>query len=145
MNNSFRRVVLALTALVALFVGVWAAAFPAAFYSSFPGLGLHWISEDGAFNEHLIRDVGGLYLALATTTIAAMFSTSATPARMIGLGWTVFNTLHLAYHVTHLDGSTVDRIGNVVSLSIVLVLGVLLLLPARAQSVSSEINQERNK
>lgn len=131
MNSKFRRVLLGLSVALALYVGVWAAFFPAGFYSSFPGLGLHWVSADGPYDEHLVRDVGGLYLGLGAASLAAMFSASATPARIIGLGWLVFDLLHLEYHVTHLDGSTLDRVGNVVSLSAALVLAILLVLPPR--------------
>jgi hypothetical protein len=52
MNTPSRRVVLTLTALLGLYVGVWAEFLPRGFYSSFPGLGLHWISMDGAYDEH---------------------------------------------------------------------------------------------
>ena len=37
-------------------VGMWAQFFPHAFYNSFPGFGRSWVSVDGPFNEHLIRD-----------------------------------------------------------------------------------------
>ena len=37
---------LAVTLLLALYVGVWAEAAPRAFYEAFPGFGLHWIDAD---------------------------------------------------------------------------------------------------
>jgi hypothetical protein len=44
----------------------------------------------------------------------------------------VFNSIHLLWHLLHLDVfGTVDRIGNVVALGGVLVLSILLLLPHR--------------
>ena len=46
-------------------VGIWALFFPQAFYDSFPGMGRSWVSVDGPFNEHLVRDVGGSFLSLA--------------------------------------------------------------------------------
>ena len=46
MNSSSRRVVLAVTLLLALYVGVWAEAAPRAFYDAFPGFGLHWIDAE---------------------------------------------------------------------------------------------------
>lgn len=85
---TIRRVILWLTAAIGAFVGVWAAGFPQSFYDSFPGFGFVWISVDGPFNEHLIRDVGSLYLALAAASAAATFSgrpmpdaSSASPGR----------------------------------------------------------------
>ena len=131
MNSKFRRILLGLSVALALYVGLWAAAFPDSFYSSFPGLGLHWVASDGPFDEHLIRDVGGLYLGLGAASLAAIFSASATLARVVGLGWLVFDAIHLGYHVTHLDGSTFDRVGNVVSLGFFLAVAVFLVLPPR--------------
>ncbi|HEY0249863.1 MAG TPA: hypothetical protein VGC45_16550 [Gryllotalpicola sp.] len=135
-NLLARRIVLAITAALGLSVGLWAALFPRVFFTSFPGFGLHWIDESGAFDEHLIRDVGGLYLALVAITIAAFFTRALIAARLAGLGWTVFNVIHFAFHVTHLPPALVDVVGNMVSLGLSLILGVLLLLPERTTSNS---------
>ena len=132
MNTLTRRIVLAVTAALGLYVGIWAAAFPQGFYDSFPGFGLMWVSVDGPYNEHLIRDVGGLYLAVAAATVYAIFSRSVAPTRAIGLAWTVFGIPHFAYHLHHLEGlSTIDVVGNVVSLGGSVLLGLVLLIPTR--------------
>ena len=123
---------------IGLYVGVWAAFLPEAFYSSFPGFGLHWINVDGPYNEHLIRDVGSLYLGLGAASGAAIFSRSAAPGRVAGLAWALFGVLHFAYHVRHLQGSAVDVAGNVVSLALTAGLGIALLLPARPR-VTAEL------
>jgi len=135
-NTSSRRVLLALTVILGLYVGVWAELFPRAFYTSFPGFGRHWISLAGAYDEHLIRDVGCFYLALTAVSIAGIIARSATPGRIAGLGWAVFGVLHLAYHVTHLNGSATDKIGNVVSLGIGAILGIALLWPPKSEKRS---------
>lgn len=131
MNTSFRRIVLAVTVALGLFVGAWAEIAPRVFYDSFPGFGLHWVDAAGAYDEHLIRDVGSLYLALAAASLAAIVARTAAPGRVVGLAWSVFGVLHFGYHVLHLQGSALDRIGNVVSLGLSLVLGLLLLPPSR--------------
>jgi hypothetical protein len=131
MNSTYRRILLAATAILGAYVGIWAAFFLESFYDAFPGFGLTWISADGPFNEHLIRDVGGLYLGLAAASAAAIFARTAAPGRVVGLGWAVFGAIHYGYHLLHLEGSAVDVVGNVVSLGISLALGVLLALPAR--------------
>lgn len=131
MNSTSKRIILALLVVLALFVGLWAEAWPANFYSAFPGFGLHWVRTDGTYDEHLVRDVGGLYLGLGAASLAAIFARSASPGRTIGFGWTVFNVLHLGYHLLHLEGSTVDRVGNVATLSLVTALGLFLLVPPR--------------
>ena len=122
---------LALSAVLALFVGVWAYVFPQSFYDVFPGIPGPWVSVDGPFNEHLVRDVGGMYLALAAASIAGLIWRSPVAYRLLGIAWTVFGALHFLYHVLHLDHMTpVDAVGEVISLLVSLLLGVILLLPA---------------
>ena len=55
MLNRFALSYLLLTGLV---VSVWALFLSHRFYTLFPGLGRSWVSIDGPYNEHLIRDVG---------------------------------------------------------------------------------------
>ena len=45
--------------------------FPRSFYDDFPGAGRTWVAVDGPYNEHLVRDVGGLNLALAFVAVLA--------------------------------------------------------------------------
>src|SRR5262249_10165178 len=111
--------------------GVWAEFFPTGFYSSFPGFGRHWIAMAGAYDEHLIRDVGSFYLALTAVAIAGIIARTATPGRIAGLDWTVFGVLHFAYHVTHVEGSAADKAGNFVGLGISAIIGIILLFPPR--------------
>ncbi|WP_431280253.1 hypothetical protein [Leifsonia poae] len=87
MNTPFRRVLLAITIALGIYVGVWAQFFPEQFYRSFPGFGLHWIDLDGPFNEHLIRDVGSAYLGLSAASIVGVFHRSALPGRVAGVAW----------------------------------------------------------
>ena len=54
-------------------VGAWAVITPRGFYDNFPGAGHHWVSFDGPYNEHLVRDVGTLSLALAVVLLAALW------------------------------------------------------------------------
>ena len=107
-------------------VGAWAQFFPQAFYDSFPGLGRSWVAVDGPFNEHLVRDVGGLYLALSAVTLVAVFTGTRQTVLAAALGWLVSQLPHFAYHLTHLHvyTSMLDKIGNV------LTLGLLVLVPA---------------
>jgi hypothetical protein len=134
MNSYYRRAVLLITATIGAFVGIWAAAFPVAFYQSFPGFGLIWIAIDGPFNEHLIRDVGALYLGLAAATLAACVARDGAATRVVGIAWTTFGALHLRYHLAHLAGlAPIDVLGNVVSLGGSLLLGLALLVPGRRE------------
>lgn len=128
------RVALAYLFVTGLAVGVWAFGFPAHFYRVFPGLGRTWVSVDGPFNEHLVRDTGGGYLMMASLAGLGLARPSAATPFAIGLATSCFNLPHFAYHMTHLGMyGAVDRVLNVV----VLLLAVLCsawLMTARAQA-----------
>jgi hypothetical protein len=132
MNLRSKRLAVLALAVSAAVVGVWAAAFPVSFYTDFPSPGRHWVSALGPYNEHLVRDVGGLYLALLVLSLWAWRRPTVTAVRMTGGAWLVFNAEHFLWHVLHLGAFPVaDRIGMVVALGGVLVLSILLLLPDR--------------
>lgn len=126
---------LALTAAIAFFVGGWASFAPASFFDSFPGVLGQWVATDGPYNEHLVRDVGAMYLALGAASVAGLVWRSPAVTRVLGLAWTVFGALHLGYHAAHLDRLEADAaIGTVLSLTLSLGLGIVLLIPARGGS-----------
>lgn len=97
------RLILVLLAATAAYVGLWAQLAPASFYDGFPGFGRQWISVDGPFNEHLIRDVGGLNLALAGLTAVAAVTLRPTVVRTAVGAWLVYSVPHLLYHLAHRD------------------------------------------
>lgn len=132
MNTLTRRAILAVTALIGLYVGGWAAVDPRSFYDSFPGLGSVWVAVDGPYNEHLVRDIGTLYVALAAASTVAAASHRTDAGRVVGVAWIVFSIPHLTYHLAHLDGFSVkDVVGQVVALGATVLLAVPLMLPAR--------------
>jgi hypothetical protein len=132
------RVGLALLAVTAVVVGVWAGFAPRSFYDDFPGFGRHWVAADGPFNEHLVRDVGWLNLALAVTTVAAAITLARGIVRASLAAWLVSAVPHLLYHATHLDElGTGDQIAMIASLAVAPVLAVALLVvaaPAREKA-----------
>lgn len=135
-----RRFVAAALAATGTYVGTWAAGFPHSFYASFPGLHRTWVSLDGPFNEHLVRDVGGLYLGLAVVAARASISRDYSVQALAGGAWSTFSLIHVAYHATHLHAlEPLDRIISITILGVTL-LGALLLLvrPRRPRSRSNE-------
>ena len=132
-DSTTRRTVvrIALVALVvfAAVLGVWAGLFPRAFFDSFPGFGRQWVALDGPFNEHLIRDVGFLSLALGVVTVAAAVWLTTPIVQATAIAWLVFSVPHLAYHVSHFhEMATIDVIGNGVSLGGAVVLALVVLV-----------------
>lgn len=114
-------------ALIAVFnvpVGVQAALFPRSFFDDFPA-GRGWIAAtDGAYDEHLVRDVGVLYLALILITASA--AVTGTAERATAAAWLFQGVAHLAFHAGHLEGlSRADGVGLLVSLAVVPVLAAV--------------------
>lgn len=118
MRDAVVRVLLAVLSVTTAVVGAWAQFAPRSFYDDFPGLGRHWVAVDGPYNEHLVRDVGGLNLALTVVLVAALVTLRPTLVRVAAVAYLVFAIPHLVYHLHHLEGlDTVDQVGNVVSLA----------------------------
>lgn len=127
------RAALAMLAASSAVVGVWAQAFPRSFYDDFPGLARVWVAVDGPFNEHLVRDVGGLNLGLALVAAMALVTGRVAVARAAGGAALVYGLPHLAYHALHLDGvGTVDVVAMLASLTLVVLAGLAALGPGRS-------------
>jgi hypothetical protein len=132
MNALATRIVLALLAISTAVIGFWAAFAPRSFYDDFPGGGHTWVASDGPYNEHLVRDVGELNLALTVVTVFAFVVLARSLVLATALAWLVYGVPHLVYHARHLgpfSGSDVTSIP--VSLALGVVGALLLLLPAR--------------
>ncbi|MEN3359909.1 MAG: hypothetical protein V7637_3891 [Mycobacteriales bacterium] len=137
MRTRSKRAVAGVLALAAAYVGGWAQLAPHSFYRSFPLAGHHWLPPLGAYNEHLVRDVGGLYLALLVISGWAVARPRPETLRLTGAGWLAFSLPHLAFHLSHLGMyGTVDKVGNAVSLGGTVVLAALLLLPTPARGAA---------
>jgi nucleoside-diphosphate-sugar epimerase len=127
------RILLALLALSSLAIGVWAVLSPHGFYDSFPG-GRGWVAADGPFNEHLLRDFGGLNLALGFLLAVAAVNAGRTLARTAAVSALLFAVPHLVYHLAHLDVyDTADAVGNVATLSLAAAVPVAVLVMTSAR------------
>jgi hypothetical protein len=140
MSVRTRRIVLVVLALSAADVGIWAEADPRGWYRSFPGFGLHWLPELGPFNEHLSRDVGGLYLALLVVSVGAAVRASDTYlVRLTGGAWLAFSLPHLIFHMAHLDTYGVrDQALNVIALGGTVLLAASLVLAPERHSIETK-------
>lgn len=132
MRNRTKQVAAGILALTAADVGAWAEFAPRSFYDSFPGFGRHWVSAAGPYDEHLVRDVGGLYLALLLASVWAAARPRTETFALVGGAWLAFSIPHFVFHMSHLDEfGTADQIGNIVGLAGTVVLAALLLVPGR--------------
>jgi hypothetical protein len=127
------RVGLGFLAITSIPIGVWAVIAPRSFYDDFPGFGSHWVSPDGPFNEHLVRDFGALNLAIAVFTVCAAIWLSRPMVIGAALAWIVWPLPHLTYHLLNLHHwDTGDQIGIVAGLVGGPIVAVLLLAAARS-------------
>lgn len=132
-SERIARVCLVLLAIPDAVVGVSAAFFPASFYSGFPGLGRTWVSLDGPFNEHLVRDVGQLNLALCLVLVVATARPLPQLVRTAAAASLVVSVPHFVYHLSHLAGlPATDVVGETVSLGAAVLIGCLALVAAAA-------------
>ena len=124
------RLLLAWFALFGLTLGCWQAFFPASFHADFPGLGHHWVSPNGPYNEHLLPDVGQGNLAVGTVALVALLTGVVWLARAVGLAALVANLPHRLYHQAHVSvlPTTTDQVLQSVSLAAVSVAAVALVV-----------------
>lgn len=129
MRETERRTLLVLLTVGFLAVGAWALVLPDSFHGDFP-FGRAWVALDGPHNEHLVRDVGALQLALAVVVGAAIRRRSLTG--IVAIATLVFAVPHLAYHATHLGPFEVgDAVAQIAALAVQVLLPLRLLVSGR--------------
>jgi AhpD family alkylhydroperoxidase len=120
--------VLAVTTLVD---GLWARLAPHSFWSGFPTADTHWVKTLGPYDGHLITDLGGLWLGMGVTLLAAAIVLERRLVAVVAGGAAVFGISHFTYHLSTLDSySTADNVASMtgLALNVVLPLGILLLV-----------------
>lgn len=129
----FRAGLLAL-GLPQLFVGLYALLSPTGFFDDFP-FGRSWVAALPAYNEHLVRDVGGLFLGTAVVLLAAAWYLDRRLVAVSLVSFLAFTVPHTTFHMFNLEPyATGDVIANVLALSSqVLIPVALLALLARAR------------
>ena len=127
-HSGWTRVGLGYLTLVSVQIGLWAQFAPRSFYDDFPGLGRAWVSVDGPYNEHLVRDVGGLYLALTVLLVGAIVTLSRTMIVVACIAVLVSGVPHFVYHVLNRDDlSTGDLAASLTGLALFAAVPVALL------------------
>ncbi len=116
-------------------IGLQATFTPRSFFDDFP-LGRGWISLGSElYNEHLVRDVGGLFLVLSLLSFWAWRNRAL--AQPLLVAWLIEGTLHVWFHLRHLghfDGA--DRFGLIFTLGSAPVVAIVGLVAARSQNRS---------
>jgi hypothetical protein len=117
-NPLIAKLVLGLLFASALLIGLTATVVPRTFYEDFPFVA-HWVNLLPPYNEHLVTDVGGLYLGFAVLFAWAVRTLERTLISAVCVAWLLTSSLHLIFHAGHLEGfSTTDAVGELASLSL---------------------------
>jgi hypothetical protein len=93
----------------------------------------------GAYDEHLVRDIGSLFIGLGVLMVVAAVRLQRTLAYVAVTVWLTFAVPHTIWHMFNLGPySATDTVANVISLGWTVVGGLILLAllrdsaPARA-------------
>jgi AhpD family alkylhydroperoxidase len=145
------RAVLGGLGIVQVVDGLWAVLAPRSYYGDFP-LGRGWVEALPAYNEHLMRDVGGLFLATGLVLLAAAWALERRLVIVAAASYLLFAVPHTAYHLFNLEPyATGDAIANVLALAATVLLPAWVLFvvrrrppaqrsPARAGATASGAN-----
>jgi hypothetical protein len=125
------RAVLGALGAIQIFNGTWALFGPSSFYADFP-LGRGWVAALPAYNEHLTRDVGELFLATGLVLVLAAFWLERRLVLTAIWSYLLWSVPHAIYHFFNLEPyGTGDAIGNVITLSLTVLLPLWLLYRLR--------------
>lgn len=114
------RFALAYLFVAAVLIGLSATVAPRSFYDDFPFV-THWVDLLPPYNEHLVTDVGGLYLGFAVLFAWSAWTLERTLVRAVCAAWLLTAGLHLIFHAGHLEGfGTTDGIAEIASLALLL-------------------------
>ena len=111
--------------------GLWATLAPRSFYDDFPLFIGGWVSALPAYNEHLMRDVGGLFLATGFILLAAAVRLERRLVVLALVSYLLFSVPHAIFHFFNLEPyGTGDAIANAITLAatVLLPLGLLMLI-----------------
>ncbi|HET7416932.1 MAG TPA: hypothetical protein VFJ61_04830 [Solirubrobacterales bacterium] len=118
-RTSLVRASLCFLCASALAIGLPATVAPRLFYNDFPFVA-GWVHLLPPYNQHLVTDVGGLYLGFSVVLGWAAWSLDPALVRAVSAGWLLTGVLHLAFHATHLEHfGTGDALGELASLALI--------------------------
>jgi hypothetical protein len=132
MKPSWLRASLLLLASASLVVGVWALLGPRSFYDDFPLPGRDWVSTLGPYNEHLVRDVGALNLALGVLLATAAILLERRLVQVSLVAYLVYAVPHFVFHLVKGHAFSLgDNLANMSTLGIAVLLPLVLLIGMR--------------
>lgn len=130
-DSPFIRICLAVLGLSALGLGLPATFAPETFYTDYPFF-TALVSLLPPYNEHLITDVGGLYLGFGVMFAWATVKPSRQLIVPLCSAWIVAQALHFAFHISHLTGfTTTEAIAQQIGLGIYILVAMIPIVMLR--------------
>jgi hypothetical protein len=129
MKRGWLRGCLLVLAVSALTVGLWALLVPRSFYDDFPLPGRAWVSTLGPYNEHLVRDVGALNLALGVLLVVAAVLLERRLVQISLVAYLAYAVPHFIFHASTGHAFPLgDNIANLITLGLAVLLPLVLLV-----------------
>jgi hypothetical protein len=120
----------------AALVGVWALLAPRSFFRDFPAIGGAWVNALPPYNEHLVRDIGGLNLGFALLFFASASTLDVTLIRTSLGAWLLYALPHFLFHITNMERlSGSEKVFQTLALGALIVVPVGLLMATRRRRV----------
>ena len=129
MKQGWLRGGLVALAAINVFTGFWASVDPDGWWESFPGFGHAWVIGFGTYNEHLVRDVGGFFLAFGILFALAAIYLEKRLAGAALVAWLFFAVPHLTFHLANQGTlSSTDNLLSLEGLAVEVAVPVILLI-----------------
>lgn len=123
----FRAVLLAL-GVGQIANGVWATFFPRSFYDDFPAGAGGWVAALPSYSEHLVVDIGSLFLGTGVLMVAAGVWLERRLVAVALVTWVAWSLPHTVFHMLNLDAlETGDAVAQSTVLIVTLVVPLALL------------------
>lgn len=111
--------------------GLYALLAPRSFFDDFP-FGRGWVAALPEYSEHLVRDVGGLFLGTGVLLLAAAWFLERRLVAVALLSFLAFSLPHTIFHLFNLGPyDAADAIANVLGLAATVVIPIGLLIALR--------------
>lgn len=108
---------------------------PHTFYADFPVKGAHWVSSVGPYNEHLIRDYGASFLAIAVLALFAAWLADRRLTIVTLVVWLIAAVPHAVFHFAHSDSpSGFSGTASLATLAVNVLVPVVLLVLVRKET-----------
>lgn len=139
-NPALVRLVLVSLGGLQVLYGLYALLAPRGFYDDFP-FGRSWVSAYPSYSEHLVRDVGSLFVATAVMLLFAAYWLSRPLVIAAVVSWLLYSVPHTIYHAFNLEAlSTGDAIVEIASLAGTVALPLWVLLQVGTPSETRSPN-----